>query len=109
MGAQPPGRSVPADRADETVEGEREVSEDLGQPSRSEPQHDLELEQTLGGQDVALGEEQVARALGVDVGNAPSVPKHLDRLSEASQAQFSLHRGQGGAGPLAKHVRQLAQ
>ena len=60
----------------------------------------------LGG-DEALSEEQVVGILGIDVGDAPAVAQHLDRLLQAKNLDLPLQLGQDGFRLLAKGLRRF--
>ena len=62
--------------------------EDLGQLPRPDASPQVDLKQAVARDDVALGEEQVVLCLGVDVRNAPAVPKNLHAILEAGEGDL---------------------
>ncbi len=69
-----------ADGASEAVLLQGQVREELGQPAIRGPEREIDLEQSLGCRDEALGEPQVLERCRRDVGNAPAIAQDLDGL-----------------------------
>ena len=93
---------------EEPVHGQADLADHLGQAPGRKPEHQVELEETLGRDDVSLGEPQVVEVSGVDVRHAPPVPDHLHRFLEAVQPDLALQGRQGLPSPFPKGVGPLA-
>lgn len=83
-------------RADVALELAR--AEDLGDGACGLAPPDLELKEPVARRGVALCEEQVVLALGVDVVDAPAVADELDGLTEARGLQRIDGRARGWRG-----------
>ena len=79
---------------------ERLRTEDLRQPPLAPAAPHLHLPQPVLRHDVALCEEQVVVVPRVDVGHAPLVADHLDRLLQAGHREFPVDGGERAAGEL---------
>jgi hypothetical protein len=58
-------------------------------------------------QDERPGPQQVLGILRVDVGDAPAVARHLDRLFQAGNLDLALELGQDGGRLLAEGLRRF--
>jgi hypothetical protein len=94
VGGQALPDPVPPDGADESIDGNRQLAEQLGESSGAQAPHELDLEQALGRHHVALREEQVVEVPRVDVGDPPAVADDLHLLAEAGSSDLALDRRQ---------------
>jgi len=86
----------------ESVAVHRRLADDLRQPARSLPAHEVHLEETESRMHVARGEEQVVVGLCRDVGGAVPLEHHADRLPETCEMKHAVGDLRvGGHGPCA--------
>ena len=71
-------------------------AQDPGQLAGPDPAVHVHLPEPVLGLDVALREEKVVRGAGVDVGNAPTVPDHLDGVAQSGELGPALDAGERG-------------
>ena len=83
------------------------LADDLGRLADAAAAPQVDLEQPVLGGDEALGEEEVVGILGVDVGHAPAVAQHLDRLLQAGHLDLPLQLGEDGARLRAERLRRF--
>ena len=105
---QVPAGPAPSDRADEPVERERGLAEQLRESPASESRQEVDLEQALRGLDVPLGEVHVVHGARVDMRNAPPIPQDLDGLLQAREPDLSGRLGQARRCARPERVRELA-
>jgi hypothetical protein len=101
------GGPVPPHGPGEPIDRQDQVAEQRGQPAGAEPGQQVDLEQSLRGHHEPLGEPGVVEVVGVDVGNAPPVPDHLDRRVEAAGPDLALDRRERAAGGLAERLDKV--
>ena len=73
------GDPSPARSADELVDLERVLAEQLADPTGRDVPAEVHLEEPVLRLHVALGDEEVVRGLGIDLRDAVVVAQHADR------------------------------
>jgi hypothetical protein len=76
--------AVKVHAAGELIASHRGWTEDLGELARSDPAPEIDLEETVRGGNVSLGEEQIVHRGSVYVWDAPAVTEDFDLLLQAS-------------------------
>jgi hypothetical protein len=93
-------RALILNQPEETIVADRLRADDLGQAPAVVAPPQLHLPQTILGLHIALREEQVVCALGVDVGHAPAIADDVDRVAKPRNHELPVDLAQ-------RRLRQL--